>query len=93
VNVGNVDLGALKTCTLGNASIDREQIAGVIAETVRLNGWLIFASHDVDDDPSPYGASPDLLAFALQAAREAGCRLVTVREALRILRSAIASGA
>jgi len=93
VNVGAADLGALKTCTLGNASIDREQVAGVIAETVRLNGWLIFASHDVEDVPSPYGVSPDLLVFALKTACEAGCRLVPVREALRILRGAIVSGA
>lgn len=89
VNVGAADLGALKTYMLGNASIDRRGIAEAIAQTVRTSGWLIFVSHDVADDPSPYGVSPDLLAFALRAAGEAGCGMVTVRDALQILHDAV----
>lgn len=85
VNAGNVDLGALKSCELQNASVDRQAIADIVAETVRRNGWLIFVSHDVDDEPSRYGVSPGLLEFALNTAGAAGCRLVTVRDALRIM--------
>ncbi len=90
VNVGAVDLGALKSRELQNTSIDRQGVAAIVAETVQRNGWLIFASHDVDDEPSQFGVSPDLLAFALKTAREAGCQFVTVREALKILSGAVA---
>ena len=53
---------------------------------MRRNGWLLFASHDVNDTPSQYGVRPELLTFALRSALAAGCRLVTVAQALRILR-------
>jgi peptidoglycan/xylan/chitin deacetylase (PgdA/CDA1 family) len=88
VNSGVADLGVLKSCALEQASITRQRVLDVIAEAVRQNGWLLFAGHDVQDAPSPYGVQPDLLAFALTSALEAGCQLVTVSQALRILRDA-----
>jgi len=83
-NVGVVDLGALKSCELQNSSIGREDIQDVIVETVRQNGWLSFVSHDVDREPSRFGVSPDLLEFALNAAKTARCQVVTVESALQI---------
>jgi len=90
VNIGSADLGALKSCELQNASIDRRGVAAIIAATVRHNGWLIFTSHDVAAEPSRFGVSPDLLAFAITTAREAGCHLTSVRDALLILRGRVA---
>ena len=85
VNVGAIDLGALKSCELQNSSIGRQGVLDIIAAAVRQKGWLIFVSHDVDNQPSQFGVSPDLLEFALNAARTAGCQLVSVRDALTIL--------
>ncbi len=85
MNVGLIDLGALKSCELQNSSIGCQGILDIIAAAVRRKGWLIFVSHDVDNQPSRFGVSPDLLEFALNTARTAGCRLVSVREALAIL--------
>ncbi len=85
VNVGVIDLGALKSCELQNSSIGRQGVLDIIAAVVRRKGWLIFVSHDVDNQPSQFGVSPDLLEFALDAARTAGCQLVSVRDALTIL--------
>jgi peptidoglycan/xylan/chitin deacetylase (PgdA/CDA1 family) len=83
VNAGTADLGALRSCELQNASIGREGIADIMAETVRRNGWLIFVSHDVHDEPSRFGVTPDLLESALAAASAAKCQVVTVADALR----------
>lgn len=85
VNVGVIDLGALKSCELQNSSIGRGGILDIIAASVRQKGWLIFVSHDVDNQPSRFGVSPDLLEFALNTAGTAGCQLVSVRDALAIL--------
>lgn len=90
VNIGSADLGALKSCELQNASIDRRGVAAMIAETVRHNGWLIFTCHDVAAEPSRFGVSPDLLGSALMTARDAGCHLTSVRDALLILRGRVA---
>lgn len=78
-----IDLGALKTHALENASTNRTKIADAIAETVQANGWLIFSCHDVDEEPSRFGVSPDLLAFALATAKQAGTSLVTIAEGLK----------
>ena len=85
VNVGVIDLGALKSCELQNSSIGRGGILDIIAASVRQKGWLIFVSHDVDNQPSRFGVSPDLLEFALNTAGTAQCRVVSVGSALQIL--------
>jgi peptidoglycan/xylan/chitin deacetylase (PgdA/CDA1 family) len=90
VHSGTMDLGALKTWALENASIDRGRIADVVAETVRTKGWLIFNSHDVDEQPSRFGVSPDLLAFALKTACESGCLPVTIAGGLALVRNGTA---
>jgi peptidoglycan/xylan/chitin deacetylase (PgdA/CDA1 family) len=86
VNADVADLGVLKSNALEQASISRQGVSHLITETVRRNGWLLFASHDVNDTPSQYGVRPEFLTFALRTALAAGCRLVTVAQALRILR-------
>jgi peptidoglycan/xylan/chitin deacetylase (PgdA/CDA1 family) len=86
VNRGTADLGALKTFPLEDAGADRQTVRAVIAETVTTNGWLIFSCHDVEDRPSRFGVTPDLLAFAARSATEAGCRLATVAHALSLAR-------
>jgi peptidoglycan/xylan/chitin deacetylase (PgdA/CDA1 family) len=86
VNADVADLGVLKCNALEQRSIGRQGVSHLIIEAVRRNGWLLFTSHDVDDAPSQYGVRPDFLIFALRSALAAGCRLVTVAHALRILR-------
>jgi peptidoglycan/xylan/chitin deacetylase (PgdA/CDA1 family) len=88
VNTGTADLGVLKCYALEQTAINRQIITRVLAEAVRRNGWLMFASHDVADSPSQYGVRPDLLAFALRSALAAGCDVVTVSQALRLVRGA-----
>jgi len=84
INRGTIDLGALKTWALENASISRRRILGLVAETATSSNWLVFNSHDVQDEPSRFGVSQDLLAFAASAAKDAGCRPVTIAEGLRL---------
>jgi peptidoglycan/xylan/chitin deacetylase (PgdA/CDA1 family) len=86
VNAGITDLTVLKCCPLEQSLIDRPAVVRFIAEAVRRNGWLLFASHDVADTPSPYGVRPDLLAFTVRSALAAGCHVVTVAQALRLSR-------
>jgi hypothetical protein len=86
VNADVADLGVLKSNALEQASVGRQGVSHLITETVRRNGWLLFSAHDVNDVPSPYGVRPELLTFALHSALAAGCRIVSVAQALRILR-------
>jgi peptidoglycan/xylan/chitin deacetylase (PgdA/CDA1 family) len=91
LNSGTADLGALKTWALENASIDRGKILDLVAQAARTKGWLIFNSHDVQEEPSRFGVTPDLLAFAAATARDAGCRSITIADGLRLAADAKAA--
>jgi peptidoglycan/xylan/chitin deacetylase (PgdA/CDA1 family) len=85
INTAVADLGALNAWPLDDASVDRPKVAELISETVRTGGWLIFYSHDVSDQPTRFGVSPDLLEWAVASAKSAGCALTTIAEGLRLV--------
>jgi peptidoglycan/xylan/chitin deacetylase (PgdA/CDA1 family) len=83
VNSGVADLQFLRATPLINRDIDRDGIDRVFDEAVAKNGWLIFYSHDVATEPSPYGCSPSLLRHALDAASRRNVQILSVADALR----------
>jgi peptidoglycan/xylan/chitin deacetylase (PgdA/CDA1 family) len=84
LNAGTIDLGALRSCPLENASINRARIVKLIDETVQRRGWLIFNSHGLEATPGRFGITPDLFAFVVATAKGAGCRSTTIAECLRL---------
>jgi peptidoglycan/xylan/chitin deacetylase (PgdA/CDA1 family) len=86
LNIGTIDLGALRSWPLENASINRARIMKLVDETVRRQGWLIFNSHGVDKTPRRFVITPDLFGFAVAAAKSGGCRAVTIAEGLSVAR-------
>jgi peptidoglycan/xylan/chitin deacetylase (PgdA/CDA1 family) len=83
VNSGTVDLQYLRSSPLIDIEMDTDGIERVLDEAVATNGWLIFYSHDVEDEPSPYGCTPALLRHALDATARRKMPLLSVAEALR----------
>jgi peptidoglycan/xylan/chitin deacetylase (PgdA/CDA1 family) len=83
INSGTVDLQYLRAMPLTEEHIDRDAIDRAFEETVAKNGWLIFYSHDVEDTPSPYGCSPQLLRYALDAASRRNIPALSVAGALQ----------
>ena len=82
-NSGVVDLQFLRATPLIDRDIDRNGIDRAFEEAVANNGWLIFYSHDVATEPSPYGCSPSLLRHALDAASRRNVQILSVADALR----------
>jgi len=82
INSGTVDLQFLRAMPLTEQHIDREGIERAFDEAVASNGWLIFYGHDVEDTPSPYGCSPQLLRHALDAAARRNMPALSVAGAL-----------
>jgi len=83
VNSGTVDLQYLRSSPLIDREMDADGIERVLDEAVATNGWLIFYSHDVEDEPSPYGCTPALLRHALDATARRKMPVLSVAEALR----------
>jgi hypothetical protein len=82
VNAGVADLQFLRATPLINRDIDRDGIDRMFDEAVASNGWLIFYSHDVASEPSPYGCTPSLLRHALDAASRRNVEILSVADAL-----------
>ncbi len=76
------DLAQLKAIALERRSWRPARVERWIETAKAQNGWLVFFSHDVSDDPSPYGCTPAMLEHALGAARSAGFDVAPVKEAL-----------
>ena len=82
INSGMVDLQYLRSTPLINHHIDEEQIDRAFDALVETKGWLIFYGHDVAREPSPYGCTPSLLQYALEAAAKRNVAVMTVAAAL-----------
>jgi peptidoglycan/xylan/chitin deacetylase (PgdA/CDA1 family) len=83
VNSGTVDLQFLRAIPLIDRRIDRDGIERAFDQAETANGWLIFYTHDVADEPSPYGCSPSLLNEALEAASRRKIPVLNMAEALQ----------
>jgi peptidoglycan/xylan/chitin deacetylase (PgdA/CDA1 family) len=76
------DLNLLRANSLYGGIGHAAQAEALILQNQKLKSWLIFYTHDVRSSPSPYGCTPALLEAAVSSAVLAGCRILTVREAL-----------
>ena len=82
VNSDTVDLQFLRAMPLIDRRIGRDEIERAFDEAETYNGWLIFYTHDVAEQPSLYGCSPDLMTHALEAASRRKIPVLNMAEAL-----------
>ena len=82
VNSGVVDLALLRVIELYDRTLTAEKLERTLRETRERNGWLIFYTHDVAENPSWIGCSPRLLRETVQAVQAADMQYLTVRDAL-----------
>jgi len=84
-NSGIADLNYLCAFFLEKSREAPEAVKDLIAQNSRAQGWLIFATHDVRMNPSPFGCTPDFFEQIVQWSLESGATILPVVEALRIL--------
>lgn len=86
-NIGTVDLNLLSACFLDRRThVDLGFVRDLIARNARCRGWLIFVTHDVCDQPSPYGCSSVFFGEVVRCAAESGAAMVPVGDACNRLR-------
>lgn len=78
------NLGRLSAVRLYSGLLDPERASDLIRQAARENAWLIFYTHDVDEDPSEYGCTPALFEHAVQATVHAGVRIAPIRDAISL---------
>lgn len=81
VNYGKTDFANLLTVPLEQRRFSQEYLDGFINEAIQNNGWLIFYSHEVEDNPTPYGSTPQILEAAIKATKANNIKTMRVDEA------------
>jgi hypothetical protein len=89
-NSGIVDLNSLSAYFLEKSRDWPEAVEQVIDLNCRAHGWLILATHDVSDTPTPYGCSPVFFERIVRYAMKSGAGVVPVGEAWRAIRDGTA---
>jgi peptidoglycan/xylan/chitin deacetylase (PgdA/CDA1 family) len=82
LNGPEIDLNMLLANRLYGGIDQAKHVEELIAENAKRKTWLIFYTHDVQPNPSPYGCTPALFQTAVACAVRHGCRILTVQETL-----------
>ena len=85
LNGPDVDLNLLRSNSLYGDLDQLDKAKQLILENEKRKSWLIFYTHDVRSEPSPYGCTPSLLESAAAYALERACRILTVEGVLEEL--------
>jgi peptidoglycan/xylan/chitin deacetylase (PgdA/CDA1 family) len=79
-NAGTMDLNNLRALFIEKAT--PEFMQAVIQQNAQSSGWLIFATHDVAEQPTRFGCTPQRFETVVRQAVESGAAILPVSEAL-----------
>lgn len=85
LNRGRTDLNNLKSVRLYEQSRPLQSAFSTIDRAVRERAWLVFYTHDVQDNYTRYGCSPAYFEAVVRYCRDQGVRVLTVEEAVRLI--------
>jgi len=85
LNVGTADLNQLSAFFLEQSRHDIQAIKDLIDRNRQSRGWLIFATHDVSDNPTPFGCTPEFFEQIVEYSVKSGAHVLPVVRALEEL--------
>jgi peptidoglycan/xylan/chitin deacetylase (PgdA/CDA1 family) len=88
LNIGTADLNYLSAYFLEKSRDNVQAVKDLIHQNQRVGGWLIFATHDISENPTPYGCTPKFFEEVVQCAASSDARILPVAEALEVLGAA-----
>lgn len=85
INRGQVDPFNLLTMELRDGGLPREVSDALLDDLAVRPGWLIFLTHDVAEEPMPFGCTTDRFARLVEAIAMRGFPILTVDAAIDML--------
>ena len=85
INSGHTDLNLLRCNRLYSETVPISKVKTTIEENEKMGGWVIFYTHDVRENYSSWGCSPDYFESVVKYASESGSRILTISDALDVL--------
>lgn len=86
-NVGKTDANSLQAFFLEKSRSNPGEVEVLIDENRNQHGWLIFATHDVSRNPTPFGCTPEFFERIVRFAGNSGSRILPVSKAWECLRA------
>jgi peptidoglycan/xylan/chitin deacetylase (PgdA/CDA1 family) len=87
INAGDTDLNQLNAFFLEKTHGNLQPVREIIDRNREQHGWLVFATHDISDSPTPFGCTPRFFENVVQYAANSGARILPVTQALQVLRA------
>lgn len=84
LNSGRADLALLNAVSMEKRCWSREEIARFITRARHDHAWIVFYTHDVSDDPSPYGSTPEMLSEVLERLAKSRIEILPMRDAAKV---------
>lgn len=84
-NAGTMDLNYLKAFFIEQSRESFAAIKQTIDSNARAKGWLIFATHDVCDQPTRYGCRPSFFEEVVRYSINSGAAVLPVSRALNLI--------
>lgn len=81
LNTGKVDCGQISIISLEIRHAQQVDLKRTVAEAVANKSWIVFLTHDVRENPSPYGSTPAMIENAVKIVKEAGIQILPLKEA------------
>jgi glycosyltransferase involved in cell wall biosynthesis/peptidoglycan/xylan/chitin deacetylase (PgdA/CDA1 family) len=85
LNVGKVDLNQLSAYFLEKSLHNIQAVKDLIDRNRQVRGWLIFATHDISDNPTPFGCTPEFFERVVEYAVSSGAQIVPIVQAMEVL--------
>ena len=79
------DFNSLRANSVYGTRHKLEQLFQKIEDATRCRGWLIFYTHDVQNDHSPYGCSPSFFEAVVKKCSDMGVRTATISDAIDLI--------
>ena len=81
LNRGTADLADLLSTSIYGRDFNRDRLCQLIDDAHASGGWIIFYTHDVAEEPSPFGCTPEQLQAIVAYAAE-NASVLPVRDVL-----------
>jgi peptidoglycan/xylan/chitin deacetylase (PgdA/CDA1 family) len=85
INGPDIDLNLLLANRVYGDIDQAPKLRALIHENIHRRGWLIFYTHDIRPEPSPYGCTPALFESVVSETEHSGSRILSVGTALTSL--------
>lgn len=84
LNSRKVDVGQVQIVSLESRHAESLDLKKVVREAVEQNSWIVFLTHEVCENPTAYGSTPQMIENAVQAVKEAGIRVLPMKQAAAV---------